>query len=122
MLKICESCTYCKEGACVKDIKPSLCTIRTRRGMYVNLEDSNITFTSPFNKVYKFKSETQKSKFLKLLEYRLERLNAIEGSIFRYTDCDTKTFDLTNLVMLCYEKTYKESINNGNKNNEKTKG
>lgn len=122
MLKICESCTYYNEGVCVKDIKPSLCNIRTRRGVYLNLEDSNIEYTSPFGKVYKFKSETQKDKFLKDLDYKLKRLNAIEGSIFRYTDCDTKTFDLTNLVMLCYEKTYKESINNGNKNNKKTKG
>ena len=121
MLEMCKSCTYYGEGVCLKDNKPSLCTIRTRKGCYNNLNDSNITFTSPFNKVYKFKSETQKNKYLKILEYRLSRLNAIEGSIFRYTDCDTKSFDLTNLVMLCYDKTYKESINNGNKNSKKNK-
>ena len=122
MLEMCKSCTYYSEEACLKDIKPSLCTIRTRKGCYVNLEDSNITYTSPFGITYKFKSETQKNKYMKMIEYRLARLNAIEGSVFRYTDCDTKTFDLTNLVMLCYEKTYKESINNGNKNNKKAKG
>ena len=111
MLKMCKTCTYYKDGLCQKDIKPSFCHIRTRRGVYNNIEDSNITFETPFKQVLKFKSETQKEHFIKIVSYRLQQLNAIEGKLFRYTDNLTKSFDLTNLVMLTYNKAYKEVTN-----------
>lgn len=113
MFKMCETCTYMKDGLCTKGEKPSLCTVKTKKGIYKNRADSNIIIETPFGETLRFKSETEKGHFERLLNYRLERLNAIKGVIYRYTDATTKTFDLTNLVMLTYKKTYKEVVEDG---------
>lgn len=109
----CLTCTYFINNECSKSYKPHICPVRTRKGIYKNLEDSNIFVNTPFGK-YKFPSETTKGKFEKMLDYRLTQLRAVKGVIFKYTDKATKTFDLTNIVMLCYEKTYRESLISGN--------
>lgn len=119
--KICNGCTFLVEGKCTKNYKGYTCPIRTKGGRYVKLDDSNIEINTPFG-TYKFPSESTKVKFEKMLEHRLKQLSVIEGTIFKYTDRATKTFDLTPLVMLCYEKTYKESLIYGNNIYTKAKG
>lgn len=111
--KLCNDCTYFINNKCSKNFKGYNCKIRTQGGRYINLDDSNIEIQTPFGN-YKFPSQSTKIKFEKMLEYRLKQLTAVKGTIFKYTDRATKTFDLTPLVMLCYEKTYKESLIYGN--------
>ena len=119
--KKCETCTYFDNGNCIKEYKPRECPVKTYRGRYNKIEDSNIIVKTPFGN-YKFPSVTTKQKFEKMLDYRLKQLRVCKGIIFKYTDTATKTFDLTPLVMLCYEKTYKESLKYGNNIYTKAKG
>lgn len=112
----CKYCCHNKNGACELNNKPYFCTIATRRGVVINIKDSNIVYHG-----LKFNSVTQKNKFLKLLKSRFNELNKIKDKLFVFTG-NTKLFDISNLYVITYNKTYKDCVGNGIKNSKKAEG
>ena len=78
--------------------------IKTRRGVFINLKDSDILFTHN-DKVYKFSSQKKREIFMKRCADAIILLKKLQGKIFRYTE-NTKDYNLNGLIEGVYDKIY----------------
>lgn len=108
----CNNCVHLKSGGCELCNKPYLCKNVTRRGVFKNVNDSNITWYG-----FRFPSQAKKQKFIKLVTQRVNAVNKIKNFVFKYTDNCEKVFAINDLKMLILNKTYKEVVSSGNKDN-----
>lgn len=83
--------------------------IKTRRGVFINLEDSDITFEHN-GKVYKFSSHKKRQMYLKRISESIEALNKLNGKLFRYTDVLKKDYTITDLLDGVYDKVYNNML------------
>ena len=58
--------------------------IKTRRGVFINLADSDIIYTHN-GTTYKFSSNKKREIFLKRVSESINALNKLNGKMFRYT-------------------------------------
>lgn len=82
---------------------------KTRRGVFINIEDSDITYEHN-GKVYKFSSNKKREMFLKRVNEAVEALNKLNGKVFRYTEILTEKYDITDLLNGVYDKVYKNML------------
>lgn len=83
--------------------------IKTRRGVYIKLEDSDITLEY-MGKVYKFTSVKKREIFLKRVVENINALHKLNGKIYRYTSPTKKCYNLKTLCDNVYDKVYKTMI------------
>ena len=81
---------------------------KTRRGVYINLADSDIVYTHN-GKTYKFSSNKKREIFLKRVSESINALNKLNGKIFRYTDIN-KDYNIDDLLNGVYDKVYKNML------------
>ena len=77
---------------------------KTRRGVYINLADSDIVYTHN-GKTYKFSSNKKRDIFLKRVTESINAINKLNGKIFRYTDIN-KDYNIDDLLHGVYDKVY----------------
>lgn len=77
---------------------------KTRRGVYINLADSDIVYTHN-GKTYKFSSNKKRAIFLKRVTESINAINKLNGKIFRYTDIN-KDYNIDDLLNGVYDKVY----------------
>ena len=77
---------------------------KTRRGVYINLADSDIVYTHN-GKTYKFSSNKKREIFLKRVTESINAINKLNGKIFRYTDIK-KDYNINDLLNGVYDKVY----------------
>ena len=77
---------------------------KTRRGVYINLADSDIVYTHN-GKTYKFSSNKKREIFLKRVSESINAINKLNGKIFRYTDIN-KDYNIDDLLNGVYDKVY----------------
>ena len=77
---------------------------KTRRGVYINLADSDIVYTHN-GKTYKFSSNKKRDIFLKRVSECINAINKLNGKIFRYTDI-SKDYNIDGLLNGVYDKVY----------------
>ena len=77
---------------------------KTRRGVYINLADSDIVYTHN-GKTYKFSSNKKRDIFLKRVTESINAINKLNGKIFRYTDIN-KDYNIDDLLNGVYDKVY----------------
>ena len=77
---------------------------KTRRGVYINLADSDIVYTHN-GKTYKFSSNKKREIFLKRVTESINAINKLNGKIFRYTDIN-KDYNIDGLINGVYDKVY----------------
>ena len=77
---------------------------KTRRGVYINLADSDIVYTHN-GKTYKFSSNKKREIFLKRVSESINAINKLNGKIFRYTDIK-KDYNIDGLLNGVYDKVY----------------
>lgn len=82
---------------------------KTRRGVYINLADSDITYTHN-GTTYKFSSFKKREIFLKRVQESINALNKLNGKIFRYTEVVGKDYSLEDLLDGVYDKVYKNML------------
>lgn len=78
---------------------------RTRRGVFINLDDSNITYVHN-GTTYKFSSNKKREIFLKRVTESINAINKINGKLFRYTDIPNKDYNIDELINGVYDKVY----------------
>lgn len=84
-------------------------TKRTRRGVYINLEDSDI-FVVHNEKIYKFSSQKKKEIFLKRIDESINAINKLNGKLFKLSGLLSKDYDITNLLDTIYDRVYKNML------------
>lgn len=77
---------------------------KTRRGVFINLADSDIVYTHN-GKTYKFSSNKKREIFLRRVRESINALNKLNGKIFRYTDIN-KDYNIDGLLNGVYDKVY----------------
>ena len=77
---------------------------KTRRGIFINLADSDIVFTHN-GTTYKFSSNKKRDIFLKRVSESINAINKLNGKIFRYTDIN-KDYNIDGLLNGVYDKVY----------------
>ena len=77
---------------------------KTRRGVYINLADSDIVYTHN-GKTYKFSSNKKREIFLRRVSESINAINKLNGKIFRYTDIK-KDYNIDGLLNGVYDKVY----------------
>ena len=82
---------------------------KTRRGVYINLADSDIVYTH-HGTTYKFSSNKKREIFLKRVSESINALNKLNGKIFRYTEILTKDYNIDGLLNGVYDKVYKNML------------
>ena len=82
---------------------------KTRRGVYINIEDSDIVF-SHNGKVYKFSSFKKREIFLKRVSESINAIKKLNGKIFKYTDVLGKDYNIDALLNGVYDKVYKNML------------
>ena len=82
---------------------------KTRRGVYINLADSDIVYTHN-GTTYKFSSNKKREIFLRRVSESINALDKLTGKIFRYTEVLSKEYNIDHLVNGVYDKVYKNMI------------
>ena len=77
---------------------------KTRRGVFINLADSDIVFTHN-GTTYKFSSNKKREIFLRRVRESINAINKLNGKIFRYTDIN-KDYNIDGLLNGVYDKVY----------------
>ena len=77
---------------------------KTRRGVFINLADSDIVFTHN-GTTYKFSSNKKRDIFLRRVSESINALNKLNGKIFRYTS-KNKDYNIDELINGVYDKVY----------------
>lgn len=83
--------------------------VKTRRGVFINLDDSDITYEHN-GKVYKFSSYKKRQMYLNQVRQSIEALNKLNGKLFRYTDVLKKDYTISDLLDGVYDKVYKNML------------
>lgn len=83
--------------------------IKTRRGVFINLEDSDITLTYN-NKVYKFSSYKKRLIYIRRVNEALDNLEKLKGKLYKLTGEDKKDYDLTCLIPKIYDNIYRQML------------
>ena len=78
---------------------------KTRRGVFINLDDSDITYVHN-GTTYKFSSNKKREIFLKRVTECINAINKLNGKIFRYTDIPNKDYNIDDLLNGVYDKVY----------------
>ena len=81
---------------------------KTRRGVFINLADSDIVYTHN-GTTYKFSSNKKRQIFLKRVTESINAINKLNGKIFRYTDIN-KDYNIDDLLNGVYDKVYKNMM------------
>ena len=82
---------------------------KTRRGVYINLADSDIIYTHN-GTTYKFSSNKKREIFLKRVSESINALNKLNGKMFRYTEIIKKDYNINDLLNGVYDKVYKNML------------
>ena len=82
---------------------------KTRRGVFINLADSNIVFTHN-GITYKFSSNKKREIFLKRVSESINDINKLNCKIFRYTEVLDKDYNIDDLLDGVYDKVYKNML------------
>lgn len=82
---------------------------KTRRGVYINLADSDIIYTHN-GTTYKFSSAKKRQIFLKRVSDSINALNKLNGRIFRYTEILDKDYNINDLLNGVYDKVYNNML------------
>ena len=82
---------------------------KTRRGVYINLADSDISYTHN-DITYKFSSNKKREIFLRRVRESINALNKLNGKIFRYTEILDKDYNIDDLINGVYDKVYKNML------------
>ena len=82
---------------------------KTRRGVYINLADSDIVYTHN-GTTYKFSSIKKRQIFLRRVNESVTALNKLSGKIFRYTEILSKDYNIYDLLNGIYDKVYKNML------------
>ena len=82
---------------------------KTRRGVYINLADSDIVYTHN-GTTYKFSSNKKREIFLRRVSESINAINKLNDKIFRYTDALGKDYSLDDLLNGVYDKVYKNML------------
>lgn len=83
--------------------------IKTRRGVFIDLNDSDICYNHNGN-IYKFSSKKKKEIFLKRVAESILAIDKLNGKLFRYTEILGKDYNLEDLYNGVYEKVYKNML------------
>lgn len=78
---------------------------KTRRGVYINLDDSDIVYTHN-GTTYKFSSNKKREIFLRRVRESINALN----KLFRYTEILDKDYNIDGLLNGVYDKVYKNML------------
>lgn len=81
----------------------------TRRGVYINLEESDIICTLN-NKTYKFSSNKKREIFLKRVNENVNTIVKLNGKIFKYTESLKKDYNLDALLNGVPDKVYNNML------------
>lgn len=84
-------------------------TKKTRRGVYINLADSDIVYTHN-GTTYKFSSIKKREIFLRRVQESINALDKLNGKIYRYTDTKSKDYNIDDLVNGVYDKVYNDML------------
>lgn len=82
---------------------------KTRRGVFINLADSDIVFTNN-GTTYKFSSNKKREIFLRRVSESINALNKLNGKIFRYTEALSKDYNTKDLINGVCDKVYKNML------------
>lgn len=82
---------------------------KTRRGVYINLADSDIVYTHN-GTTYKFSSNKKRDIFLRRVCESINAINKLNGKIFRYTEVLSKDYNIDDLLNGVYDKVYKNML------------
>lgn len=82
---------------------------KTRRGVYINLADSDIVYTHN-GTTYKFSSNKKREIFLRRVSESINAINKLNNKIFRYTEVIGKDYSLYDLLNGVYDKVYKNML------------
>lgn len=82
---------------------------KTRRGVYINLADSDIVYTHN-GTTYKFSSNKKREIFLRRVRESIDALNKLNDKMFRYTEVLDKDYSLDDLLNGVYDKVYKNML------------
>ena len=82
---------------------------KTRRGVYINLADSDIVYTHN-GTTYKFSSNKKREIFLRRVSESINAINKLNDKIFRYTDALGKDYSLDDLLNGVFDKVYKNML------------
>lgn len=82
---------------------------KTRRGVYINLADSDIVYTHN-GTTYKFSSVKKRDIFMRRVSESINAINKLNDKIFRYTEVLGKDYSLDDLLNGVYDKVYKNML------------
>ena len=82
---------------------------KTRRGVFINLADSDIVYTHNGTS-YKFSSNKKREIFLRRVSESINAINKLNGKMFRYTEVLGKYYSLDDLLNGVYDKVYKNML------------
>ena len=82
---------------------------KTRRGVYINLADSDIVYTHN-GTTYKFSSNKKREIFLRRVSESINAINKLNDKMFRYTEVLGKDYCLDDLLNGVYDKVYKNML------------
>ena len=82
---------------------------KTRRGVFINLEDSDIVLNYE-DKTYKFSSNKKRDIFLKRVTESINAINKLNGKLFKYTEVLGKDYNIDDLLNGVYDKVYKNMM------------
>ena len=82
---------------------------KTRRGVYINLADSDIVYTHN-GTTYKFSSNKKREIFLRRVSESINAINKLNDKMFRYTETLGKDYSLDDLLNGVYDKVYKNML------------
>lgn len=82
---------------------------KTRRGVYINLADSDIVYTHN-GTIYKFSSNKKREIFLRRVSESINTINKLNDKMFRYTEVLDKDYRLDDLLNGVYDKVYKNML------------
>ena len=82
---------------------------KTRRGVYINLADSDIVYTHN-DTTYKFSSNKKREIFLRRVSESINAIYKLNDKIFRYTEVLGKDYSLDDLLNGVYDKVYKNML------------
>lgn len=82
---------------------------KTRRGVYINLADSDIVYTHN-GTTYKFSSNKKREIFLRRVSESINAINKLNDKMFRYTELLGKDYSLDDLLNGVYDKVYKNML------------
>ena len=82
---------------------------KTRRGVFINLDDSDITYVHN-GTTYKFSSNKKREIFLRRVSESINAINKLNDKMFRYTEVLGKDYSLDDLLNGVYDKVYKNML------------